>query len=349
MGWWESVSKLGVGGLVGGKDSGFFKEKKITPEAVAEPSYYPKLRESLGNRLQGLIETGPEKYGGELVAPLSQYQQQSLGKLGDFANQGPPSLIGEGANEISKTLASQYDPATSAYFQAFRDQRLFDLGQSKNRFNEDAAGAGRFFHGARVEGLRKLDESATRDINTQNATLAENERNRRTSVLGQGLNYANAQTQFPLTQIGALQTAGALPQEQAQKTDTAAYEEYLRQLTQGRSDLTQAAQFAGPIPMAYPSYAPSPFMQLLQALAPAAGSAIGAAAACHVAEVLYGEDDRRTHLARAYVASHESAFLRAYRQHSQAWAVWLRAHPVALKFFKPIWDAMVMEQLAVTT
>jgi hypothetical protein len=51
-----------------------------------------------------------------------------------------PALYGEGAAEISKTLANGYDPETSAYYQAYRNQRLEENQQQKDRFSEDAAG-----------------------------------------------------------------------------------------------------------------------------------------------------------------------------------------------------------------
>lgn len=270
MAWWNWPF-----GGIGKKVGDALQDTEVRPTVVQEPAYYPKLRETIGNRLQGLLDTGPEKYTGELVAPLTDEQNKSLSRLGEFDASGRPSLLGEGANEISKTLASQYDPATSAYFQAFRDQRLYDLGESKRRYSEDAAGAGRFFHGARVEGLRKLDESATRDINTENATLAERERDRRTSVLGQGLNYANAQTGFDLNRINALQNYGSLEQRQKQAEDTAAYQEELRRMSQGRSDISQASGFAGETPYAYSQFQESELMRLLKAIIPAAGSIAG--------------------------------------------------------------------------
>ncbi len=78
----------------------------------------------------------------------------------------------------------------------------------------------------------------------------------------------------------------------------------------------------------------------------AAGSVVGGViAACWVAEELYGKDDERTHLARAWVLTHDSPFLRAYRKHGRTWAKWLAAHPKAKPMVKPIWDAMWISQM----
>lgn len=66
----------------------------------------------------------------------------------------------------------------------------------------------------------------------------------------------------------------------------------------------------------------------------------GAAAGCWVAEELYGKDDERTHMARAWAMSHDSAFLRAYGKHGRKWAAWLRVNAWAKPLVQPIWDAM---------
>lgn len=80
------------------------------------------------------------------------------------------------------------------------------------------------------------------------------------------------------------------------------------------------------------------FMQMIGSLGG------GAMAFCWVAEELYGVDDDRTHLARAWVARHDTPFTRAYREHGQSWSMWLRRHPWAKPLVQPIWDAMWQAQ-----
>ncbi len=71
------------------------------------------------------------------------------------------------------------------------------------------------------------------------------------------------------------------------------------------------------------------------------GAAGGAAGLCWVADELYGVNDWRTHLARAWVrAHHENPFVRLYRRHGKAWAKWLALNPWAKPLVQPIWDAM---------
>ena len=91
----------------------------------------------------------------------------------------------------------------------------------------------------------------------------------------------------------------------------------------------------------------SPFSQnaaLIAGLTQAGATA--AAAGCHVAEVLYGVDDLRTHLARRYALTHDGFFLRLYRGFSDVWAGWVRKLPFLARLVRPIWDRMWHRQLA---
>jgi len=243
---------------------------KIGPETVDEPAFYPRLRESIGNRLQGLISEGPSPYTGEFTAPSTDQEKLSLEKLDQFAAGGPSSLRTAGAQEIAKTLAGEYDPETSAYFQAFRDQRLFDLEESKTRLGNDLAGAGAFWTGGRQVATQGLEEQGTRDIAIQNAALAERERDRRFGAIGPAFEYGKYEEETPLRKAIALQGLGGLERGIDQRQLDALYSEFQRTENLTRSDLGQAASFAGDVPYYFPQYQDSSFMQLIKALAPPA-------------------------------------------------------------------------------
>jgi len=122
----------------------------------------------------------------------------------------------------------------------------------------------------------------------------------------------------------------------------------IQQFTQGVTPspdaLMNAIQQSTFVQPAAIGFGPSRFSRnagLISGIAQGVGSAAGAAAmACHVAEVLYGVDDPRTLLARLYVWTHESPFLRLYRQSSQRWALWLKRLPFLKPLVQPIWDRM---------
>jgi len=74
--------------------------------------------------------------------------------------------------------------------------------------------------------------------------------------------------------------------------------------------------------------------------ATSAATSAAPVAACWVAEELYGVDSPKTHQARLYARSHDSRFLRLYKNHGRAWADWLKKHPWAKPLVQPIWDRM---------
>ena len=141
--------------------------------------------------------------------------------------------------------------------------------------------------------------------------------------------------------LSLLQVAG-LPVQQTQ-----AAPQYGQGVTPSADALMQAIQNSYIVNPAVVGFGPSSrelnyrlLGSAFGAAGQAAGGAGGAAAACHVAEVLYGVYDLRTWLARAYVATHDSIFLRAYRRWSKVWASWLLKLPMLKPVVKPLWDRM---------
>jgi hypothetical protein len=95
------------------------------------------------------------------------------------------------------------------------------------------------------------------------------------------------------------------------------------------------------IPLMYQLSQMAPqIMQALPAVLPAIASLF-----CWVAEELYGADDPKTHLARAWVGRHDNAFTRMYRKHGRAWAAFLKRHLWAKPIVQPIWDFMWISEL----
>lgn len=66
----------------------------------------------------------------------------------------------------------------------------------------------------------------------------------------------------------------------------------------------------------------------------------GAAAACWVAEVIYGPEAQKTHDARLYASTVDTPFTLAYREHGQKWAKAMVEDEALQAMFKPIWDEM---------
>lgn len=81
-----------------------------------------------------------------------------------------------------------------------------------------------------------------------------------------------------------------------------------------------------------------------QAIGQAGGAAAGAMM-CWVAEVLYGQHDMRTRLARKWCAAHDNFFTRRYARNGRKWADFLERHAWLKPFVRPVWDYMWRTQM----
>ena len=77
----------------------------------------------------------------------------------------------------------------------------------------------------------------------------------------------------------------------------------------------------------------------------AIGGVAGAAAACWVAEELYGINHLKTYAARLYVMFNDNWFIRLYRRYGKFWAKFINKHSWLKPIIKPIWDYMANKGL----
>lgn len=256
-----------LGGLFGKKKKG----GAIMPQVFPEPPQYANLRSQVASYLSSKIGQ-PEKYTGEFVAPLTDIEKTGLEQVREIGETPTHPVLEEGAEEVRKTLANNYDPETSVFYQAYRNRLMQELADAQRRLREEAAGAGRFFHGGRLEVTRRLQEDALRDLALQNAQLAERERERRLQVLPYALQFAESAQELPLQRAAALLQYGAIPRSLEQARLDALYREFLRQVAQEREDVARASQFIGGLPIYYPAYQPSQLPGLFSGIGSILGS-----------------------------------------------------------------------------
>jgi hypothetical protein len=256
-----------------------FESKKTEPEVkeVADP--YKDVRNSLTGWLSGQVgKTGPT-YTGELVAPMSGYENQSLGWLQDYANSGPSEMRTLAENEVKKTLSGSYDPTTSSYYQAVKAEAAKNLKDTQKSIADEAAGGGRYWSGARLGKQGDASVDTTNKLNEVIGSLADKERDRMTNSVSIADTLANESEQSSLKKAAALQTYGALPRTLSQAYDDAT----LNQWTKANYDYplaigNMAAGQLGNMSPVYGQvgYQPSVASSLASWLSPVASSAINA-------------------------------------------------------------------------
>lgn len=254
-----------------------FESKKQEPEVkeVADP--YKGIREKTTSWLEGQVGKPGPSYGGELVAPMSDYENQSLGWLKDYAAGGPSETRTLAQNEVKKTLTGGYDPTTSPYYQAVKAEASQNLKDTQKSISDEAAGGGRYWTGARLGVQGKATTDTTNKLNEVIGSLVDQERNRMTGILPMADQLANEEEQAPLQKAQALQTYGALPRNIQQAYDTALLQEWTKSNYDYPLQIgSMAAGVQQPPTYAQVGYSPSPMSQLASWLSPVASSAINA-------------------------------------------------------------------------
>jgi hypothetical protein len=248
----------------------FFSSKKETGEVSTLADPYKDVREQLNAWLTGTTGIGKpaEQYKGELVAPLSGQEEESLDWLGEYAKAGPSATRTAATGEISKILGGQYDPTSSPYYQAVKAEAARNLEKSMADIADVSAGKGRYMTGARVSEQGEASKDIALGLNTVLGQLSEAERQRMFGVLPIAEQYATTEEQAPLRKTAALQEYGALPRAQQQAYDQALYNEWLRSTQEWPLNIAQLAAGVQQAPLyGQVGYSPSTFSQLASPIA----------------------------------------------------------------------------------
>lgn len=232
-----------MSGLFGGGD----KEESSNYKTVYDP--FAGVRGKTSSWLESQIGKTAEPYTGQLVAPKTAQETQSLDYLNKYATQPTSEQTTLAQNEVKKTLTGGYDPTTSPYYQAMKAEASRNLGENLEGISSDAAGGGRYWSGARLGQQGEARTDMGNALNTILGQLSESERNRMTTASQQAQSLGEEQTNQPLKVSTALQSLGSLDRNLSQAQNEAIYNEWLRQ----QNYPLQIAGLASP----YATYSPT--------------------------------------------------------------------------------------------
>lgn len=201
---------------------------ETTPSVTAEADPYGGVRNQLNQWLQGQIGQPGPQYSGEITAPMSQPQQQSLQELQQYQNTPLSSnaTFNNADNFANGMLTDNFDPSTSPYYKAIKSTSDYNLNNQLNQINSDAAGGGAYWTGARLKQDQNAETQANNNLNSTLGSLQLQNTQNQINTLPQAQQLAQTQQNFPLQQATASQTLGALPQELGQNTDNALLNEF---------------------------------------------------------------------------------------------------------------------------
>lgn len=197
-------------------------------DVVADP--YGDTRNKMTAWLNSQIGATGKSYTGETVAPMSEQEKKSLSSLDEYGKYdiSKDQTFQNAKSEINKTLTNQYDPTTSPYYQAVKAGAERNLNIAKAQVASDAAGAGRYYSGARLKQQRELTTDTTNAMDQMLGKMSEDERVRRLGAVPVAQALSEYESKVPLQQAQAQQTLGALPRTIQQAQDQASLEDWLR-------------------------------------------------------------------------------------------------------------------------
>ena len=222
--------------------SGMFSQKKTTPEYTTTYDPFSDVRGKLSSYLSGQIGKPAEQYKGEMVAPKTKQEGQSLDWLQKYADQGQSEGMGLANEEVKKTMSGYYDPSTSPYYQAVKAESARNLANTNQDIASQAAGGGRYWGGARLQQQQEAGSESARGLNTMLGQMAEKERMNRLNTVPIAAHLGAYQEQQPLDKAQALQQYGGLDRTLNQAQDEAVYNEWLRSTQDYPLQIAQLSQ-----------------------------------------------------------------------------------------------------------
>ena len=352
MGWSDGLGGLTLPGIINNSTGGRNESNKSNLRVAADP--YARVRNQLINWLTGDPSKGEtsgqigqpgQSYQGEMVAPLSEYENKSFDFLRQYGEQGANSseTMNNARGEINKTLTNQYDPTTSPYYQAVKAQAAVNLQDTQKNIANNAAGGGRYWTGARLAEQGDAARDSELGLNTMLGGMAEKERQNRLNVLPQALAFGQNEQNLPLQQAGAYQALGSLPRSIQQAGDTANQNEWLRSQVEYPLEIGRLA--AGvQTPPTYQQKPPSAMEQLLGIGGQAAGmwgmSKLLPVLMCWVAaEIFGGWNHPKTNAARYFVNNMAPVWFRDfYIKHGERIAEYIHDKPILKMALRPLFE-----------
>ncbi len=208
--------------------SKMFQSKQSTPQYDVAMDPYGSVREPTLNWLKGQIGKPAEQYSGEMVAPATEQEKQSLDFLKGYVDQPTSEGMNLAKGEIRKTMEGQYDPTSSPYYQAAKAESAHNLSLAQEDIAGNAAGGGRYWSGARLKEQGNASNEAALAMNKLLYGMGETERGRRASMVPIAAQMGQYEEQQPLAKTQALQQYGSLDRTLQQARDEAIYNEWLR-------------------------------------------------------------------------------------------------------------------------
>lgn len=169
-------------------------------------------------------------YSGQLTAPMGTLENSGQDFLAQFLNAPnmSPNLTAA-SSLLNKNLTGGFDPKTSDFYSALRDEAKYNQGRAIDTTRQDLGARGKFFSTEALQKEGDINAQTTIGLNKDMATLADNERTRQNQSLALAQPFENFISNIPLNKATAAQTVGAYPRQLQQADFERQYQDFKRQ------------------------------------------------------------------------------------------------------------------------
>ena len=260
---------------------GIFKSDKGGIQTISTLSEeQKKILQGLGEYLQSMVGKGATPYPGEQVAPMSAEEQQGMGLLDQYigGGVGDTAQLGLGAyqnllNVDPKQIAAEYMKYTAPSEQRYLKETMIPT------FKESMVPGGTLRSTGTERGIGDIITQFGEGQLGRIGTNIESARTRAANLLPYLQTMQGIEGGVP--QMEAAFQYGQLPRMIEQAELTAKFEEFKRTSPELSPLIDKMLNYLGIETMAAYNqpYMPSPFLQLLGAVAPGVGYGVGSAMA----------------------------------------------------------------------
>jgi hypothetical protein len=279
MGWFIPALLGALGGAAassiggGGSSGGIKKTSALSPEQE-------EMMKGLGEYLQGMIGKGATPYTGELTAPISEGEQAAATKSLSTLQGGLSTTAQSSVDAYKKAIAGLSDEEVYNQYMKYTapSEQRYLKDVSIPTFKESMVPGGTLRSTGTEMGIGDIISKFGEGQLGRIGERITSERAQAISALGQASGMNALETQAP--EMGAAATYGGIARTIQQAELTAKLEEFKRVQPEMSPLIDKMLGFLGiTTTAAYNQPAtPSPFMQLLTAIAPGVGTYLGAKA-----------------------------------------------------------------------
>lgn len=178
--------------------------------------------------------TPGKEYGGNYTAPMSMFERRGIEEfLPEYLNSGLSTQTGDIRDLLNKTITGKFDPGSSEYYRAFRDEAMRNRDAAVGDTNIDLGARGKFFSSEALDKYADINEGTRVGLNKVMAELAGKERDRSMAAVPYASALEDYISEIPLQKSKAATSIGSLPRLLEQNDLESLYQDFQRRQKEG--------------------------------------------------------------------------------------------------------------------